>query len=161
MLIPLTTGWAVIVGSLTWALLGVATGYYTHHRPISAFDHDTFLTRLRPFEADGRIYERWFAIRRWKRWLPEGGDIFKDGFNKKHLGGRSSENLSRFVIETRRAEVTHWMAMSFGPVFWVWSAWWLGWVMVVFGVLANLPCIIAQRYNRARLLRVLARRQPH
>jgi hypothetical protein len=30
--------------------------------------------------------------------------------------------------------------------------------MVVFGVLANLPCLVAQRYNRARLLRVLRRR---
>jgi glycosyl-4,4'-diaponeurosporenoate acyltransferase len=54
--------------------------------------------------------------------------------------------------------MTHWITMAYGPLFWLWSAWWLGGVMVVFGVLANVPCLVAQRYNRARLLRVLRRR---
>jgi hypothetical protein len=30
--------------------------------------------------------------------------------------------------------------------------------MVAYAVLANLPCILAQRYNRARLHRLLARK---
>lgn len=159
MLIPLTDGWAVLVGSVMWAVLGVSIGYATHRTPAARFDHDTVITRLRPFEADGRIYERVTRIRRWKRFLPEGGDVYDGGFNKRHLRGRDDAHLQRFVTETRRAEVTHWLAMACGPLFWIWSAFWLGLVMVVFGLLANVPCLITQRYNRARLLRVLDRRQ--
>lgn len=158
MLIGLTDGWAALVGATVWAVAGTATGYVMHRLPVRRFDHDNVLTRLRPFEIDGRVYERRLFIRRWKRWLPEGGDVFEGGFNKRHLSGRDDAVLTRFVAETRRAEMTHWVTMSYGPLFWLWSSWWVGGVMVVFGVVANLPCLITQRYNRARLQRVLGRR---
>lgn len=158
MLIRLDAGWAGLVGGVVWAVVGVTTGYVTHRLSPARFNHDNWLTRLRPWEADGRIYERRFAIRRWKGRLPEGGDVFEGGFNKRHLRSRQTDLLERFVIETRRAEMTHWVVMACGPLFFLWSPWWLGVVMVVFGVVANLPCLMAQRYNRARLLRILARR---
>ncbi|MCC5951839.1 MAG: hypothetical protein JJU45_07045 [Acidimicrobiia bacterium] len=158
MRIPLTDGWAVVVGSVVWAVAGTAVGYVMHRLPVTRFDHDTWLTRLRPREVDGRVYERRWAIRRWKRWLPEAGDAFAGGFSKKRLGGRSTAHLERFVAETRRAELTHWVVMACGPFFVLWSPLWLAAVMVVFGVVANLPCLVAQRYNRARLLRLLGRR---
>ena len=157
-LVPLSDGWAALVGGVMWAVLGTATGYVMHRLPVGRFDHDNVLTRLRPREADGRVYERRLAIRRWKRWLPEGGDVFEGGFNKSTLGRRDSSNLQRFVAETRRAEMTHWVTMFYGPLFWLWSSWWMGGVMVAFGVVANVPCLVTQRYNRARLLRVLGRR---
>lgn len=160
MLIPLTNGWAALVGGAVWAVLGTLTGYVMHRLPVRRFDHDNALTKLRPAEVDGRVYERRFAIRRWKRWLPEGGDVFEGGFNKRALGRRDSANLQRFVAETRRAEMTHWITMFYGPLFWLWSSWWLGGVMVAFGIVANVPCLVTQRYNRARLLRVLQRRTP-
>lgn len=159
MLIALPDGWAIVVGSVMWAVLSVAIGYSMHRTPVARFDHDNAITRLRSFELDGRFYERVTRIRRWKRYLPEGGDFYEGGFNKKHLRARDDRHLLRFVAETRRAEMTHWLVMWCGPVFWVWSTVWLGWIMIGFGVVANLPCIIAQRYNRARLLRVLERRQ--
>ena len=159
MLIHLTDGWAIVVGSAMWAVLSFTIGYSMHRRSLDRFAHDNAITRLRPFEADGRFYERVTRVRRWKRHLPEGGDFYEGGFNKSHLRGRDDAHLNRFVAETRRAEMTHWAVMSCGPLFWVWSTFWLGWMMVAFGVVANIPCIIAQRYNRARLLRVLARRQ--
>ena len=160
MLIPLTNGWAALVGGTVWAVLGTLTGYVMHRLPVRRFDHDNALTKLRPAEVDGRVYERRFAIRRWKRWLPEGGDVFEGGFNKSTLGRRDSANLQRFVAETRRAEMTHWVTMFYGPLFWLWSSWWMGGVMVAFGIVANVPCLVTQRYNRARLLRVLQRRKP-
>lgn len=160
MLIPLTNGWAALVGGTVWAVLGTLTGYVMHRLPVRRFDHDNALTKLRPGEVDGRVYERRFAIRRWKRWLPEGGDVFEGGFNKRTLGRRDSVNLERFVAETRRAEMTHWVTMFYGPLFWLWSSWWMGGVMVAFGIVANVPCLVTQRYNRARLLRVLQRRKP-
>ncbi len=159
MLIPLSDGWAIVFGSVMWAVVSLAAGYLAHRAPVARFSHDNAITRLRPFEVDGRFYERVTRVRRWKRYLPEGGDFYAGGFNKRHLRGTTDDHLQRFVAETRRAEMTHWWVMCFGPLFWVWSPFVMGSMMVAFGVLANLPCIIAQRYNRARLLRVLSRRQ--
>jgi glycosyl-4,4'-diaponeurosporenoate acyltransferase len=38
-----------------------------------------------------------------------------------------------------------------GWIFFIWNPLWAGWVMVVYATLVNFPCIISQRYNRARL----------
>lgn len=158
-LVELSDGWAVVASSAAWAGLSVAVGYVAHRLPPSRFDHDTWLTRLRPVERDGRVYERRLRIRRWKPWLPEAGDLFDGGFSKATLRARDDAHLERFVAETRRAEVTHWALLACGPLFLVWTPPWIGAVMVAFGVVANLPCLLAQRYNRARLQRVLARRR--
>jgi len=40
-------------------------------------------------------------------------------------------------------------------VFYAWNPWWLAKAMLAFGVLANVPCLLVQRYNRARLERAL------
>jgi glycosyl-4,4'-diaponeurosporenoate acyltransferase len=40
----------------------------------------------------------------------------------------------------------------------LWNPWWLGLAMVGYALAANLPCLLTQRYNRARLMRMLARR---
>ena len=42
--------------------------------------------------------------------------------------------------------------MAAGPVFLLWNPWWLGLLMFAYAVIANLPCLIVQRYNRARLV---------
>jgi glycosyl-4,4'-diaponeurosporenoate acyltransferase len=41
------------------------------------------------------------------------------------------------------------------PVFLVWNWWWVELLMVVYALAANLPCLLVQRYNRARLARLL------
>lgn len=160
--IDLPIGWTVVVDVVVWAVVGTVTGYVTHRLPAARFAADGPLTRLRAFEADGRWYEEHVAIKRWKGRLPEAGDLFKDGFSKRSLRRSSTAELERFVVETRRAEVTHWVVMAAGPFFVLWNPWGLAVVMVAYGVLANLPCLVVQRYNRARLARVLAlaRRRP-
>jgi glycosyl-4,4'-diaponeurosporenoate acyltransferase len=160
-LIELPIGWTVVVDVVAWAILSTATGYLTHRAPVSWFAGDGALTRLRPFERDGRWYERHVAIKRWKGHLPEAGGLFPEGFSKRNLRSESIDQLERFIVETRRAEVTHWILLAAGPVFVLWNPWGLALVMVVYAVVANLPCLVVQRYNRARLQRVvvLARRR--
>ena len=92
--------------------------------------------------------------------LPEKGDLFRGGFSKRHLTNRSTPHLQRFVAETRRAEMVHWSNLAAGPLFLIWCPPLLGGVMVVFGVVAHLPFIAVQRYNRERLTTILARRAP-
>lgn len=151
----LTDGWAVLIDCLAWAVWSAGVGYAMHRVPLVHWERDTWLTRLRRFEDDGRFWERRLAIRRWKRHLPEAGALFDGGFDKKRLGGTTQ--LERFVAETRRAEVTHWVVMAAGPAFVLWNPPWLAVVMIAFGLLANLPCLVTQRYNRARLIRVVGR----
>lgn len=156
-LVELPDAWAVVVGSAAWAGLSFGIGYVTHRLPLARLDHDTWLTRLRPWEHDGRVYERRLRIRTWKRWLPEGGDFYDGGFSKRHLRGRRREHLERFAAETRRAEVTHWALLACAPLFLLWNRPVVGVAMAAFGVVANAPFIVVQRYNRARLVRLLRR----
>lgn len=158
MLVELTVGRAIIVSSLAWVLIGLLTGSFVHRLSLRRLDHDWWLTRPRRFEDGGRFYERRLRIRRWKDRLPEKGDLFRGGFSKRHIRSRSDGFLRRFVAETRRAELVHWMNAGSGPLFLLWSPLDLGIVMVVFGWAAHLPFICIQRYNRARLVRTLARR---
>ncbi len=158
--LDLPIGWTVVLDCVVWAVVSTAVGYGLHRVPVDRLAHDGFLTRLRPFEVDGRWYERHLHIKRWKARLPEAGALFKDGFSKRSLNTAAPEQLGRFVVETRRAELTHWILVAVGPLFLLWNPWGLGLVMVLYGVVANVPCLLIQRYNRARLARVIARAAP-
>jgi glycosyl-4,4'-diaponeurosporenoate acyltransferase len=150
----------VLFDVFVWGVVSLGSGYFFHRRPVSSFDHDSWLTRLRTFERDGgRVYQRRLRILRWKDELPEAGAMFAGGISKARLSGRSTERLERFVVETRRAEVTHWAVTAVGPFFFLWNPWYAGVLMQVYAVGANLPFIVIQRYNRARLLQVLERRR--
>ncbi len=65
--------------------------------------------------------------------------------------------LDRLVVETRRAEVVHWLVPAPIVVMPAWNPAWVIGVMAAYAVAANAPCVIVQRYNRARLQSVLAR----
>jgi len=81
----------------------------------------------------------------------------QQGFPKKRLRERSPEFLAAFARETCRAELAHWLVILGGPLFFLWNRPGVGALMVAYALAENLPLIIAQRYNRARLLRVLGR----
>lgn len=164
MILHLSDLTTVVVSTVAWLVLGLASGFFFNRLPASRFTHDNFLTRPRSFESHGAFYQRHLRILSWKGRLPEAGDFFPDGFSKRHLIDRSTAHLDRFVAETRRAELVHWTNLSAGPVFLIWCGPLVGALMVVFGVAAHLPFIAIQRFNRARLQRVLVRgtsRRPH
>ena len=70
---------------------------------------------------------------------------------------RDPEYLRRFLSETCRAELSHWIAVVIGLNFFIWNPWYVGLIMLVYGLATNLPFILVQRYNRLRLRAVLAR----
>lgn len=158
-LVPLDDRVAVLLDIVVWVVGGFGAGYLAYRRPLSRLARDGWFTRLRGFERDGRVYERGLRIKRWKDRLPDAGAFFAGGFSKRRLPGIGRRDLERFVCETRRAELTHWWVMGLAPWMFLWSRPWIGAVMVVYAVVANVPCILVQRYNRARLLRALARVQ--
>jgi glycosyl-4,4'-diaponeurosporenoate acyltransferase len=119
-------GWPVIHLSIASAALRVPTGF---------FARDSWLTAPRRWEHDGRFYREWFAIRKWKSRLPDGAP-WLGGFAKKKVFARDPAYFAQFLLETRRAEVGHW-----NPP-------WACWLMIAYALGANVPCILAQRYNR-------------
>lgn len=149
-------GWElVVVNTLAWLLihLGVA-GLGTQLAP-QRFNPAGWIFRERRWERGGRFYEAVFAVKGWKRRLPDGAALFRQGFRKKRIRGHGAAYLNRFLIETCRSEGVHWIVLGFSLVFFFWNSWGVGMVMVAYGVVANLPCILVQRYNRLRLTAAL------
>lgn len=158
---------AAVVGSsaLGWLGWSLLVGYGGHR--LSADWLLTFTALDGPAAgpaAGGRWLER-LGIRRWKDRLPEAGAFFPGGTTKRSLGGGGpgrnpadlTQDLQRFLVETRRAELVHLVIWPF----WLATALWLPAAAVLvnlaFATAFNLPCLLVQRFNRRRLLRLLKR----
>lgn len=135
------TGWPVIQIGLAWAFIRMPADWFSPGGTWS-------------WERRGRFYERVFAIKRWKNLLPDGATWFGGGFAKGNLSGRDHGYLRRFARETWRGELCHWSTIGCTPVFFLWNPWWADLIMIGYALAANLPCILAQRYNRARIRRL-------
>lgn len=155
--VALGTTTTVLLDVVAWAAIHAGTGYAAHRLSAGQLAHDSWLTRARAWEREGRAYER-IRIRRWKDRLPEAGALFRGGISKRALpaGGRGA--IEQFVPETRRAEYAHWWCIAASPVFVVWNPLWVVPVMVGYAVAVNLPFVLIQRYNRLRVLRIATRR---
>jgi glycosyl-4,4'-diaponeurosporenoate acyltransferase len=154
----LSRPWMVVLDVAVWAVWSFGVGLFAHRLPIERLGHDAGVLRLRPAELDGSFARR-IRVKRWKDRLPEAGTFFAGGFSKRTVATRDPVYLERFVVETRRAEVTHWLVMAIAPVFVLWNPWWVVVVMFAYALAANGPCLVVQRYNRMRLYRVLERQQ--
>ncbi len=149
------TAWIWAANILGWPVIQLGVARICLAMPAERFETCGWLCRVRGWERDGRVYEDWLAVRRWKRALPDGAGWF-GGFAKKRLTGHSAEYLRTFVAETRRAEFAHWCMLLCFPVFFLWNPPWACAVMLAYAVGANLPIIVVQRYNRAVLERALS-----
>lgn len=125
-------------------------------------------SRWQSWNLNGLFFSSWsweslavyqiFAIRRWKRYLPDGARWMGSDFRKDGSSLRENLQIERFISETCRAEFAHVIMLAFAPIPFLWNPAWAGWVMFGFGVFVNLPCILAQRYHRLRLRFMLLRR---
>ena len=159
-LIDLPTFWTVLLDIAAWFVIHMGVVAFMVSLPVDRFDPRSRFFRPRGWEQQGRLYERLFRIRAWKDMLPDGADILRwRSFRKKHFENTTMDYLERFARETCRAEATHFATMVWAPFFFLWNPVWVGWLMIVYAVGENLPLILAQRYNRIRLGRVLARSQ--
>lgn len=119
------------------------------------FDPSSPLFRERSWEYDGTVYQRIFRVRAWKARIPDAAPWF-DGFAKGHLSGKSPEYLRAFVVETCRGEAAHLVQIACLLSTLLWNPWpWAAGLMIFYALASNLPCVILQRFTRARLRRVL------
>jgi glycosyl-4,4'-diaponeurosporenoate acyltransferase len=149
----------VVIDIVAWAVVHSATGYAVHRIPTSALDRSSWWSTPRSFERGGEWYRRRLRIGRWKDRLPEAGALFAGGVSKRRIPEASAGGLERFVIETRRAELGHWLAVAMAPLFALWNPRRAVALMVIYGLAANLPFIAIQRYNRFRAERIVCRRR--
>lgn len=138
--------WPVIQVSIA----GIATCLDRHR-----FAEDRRLFRVRAWEL--RVFDRILRVRLWKRMLPDGAEWLKAGFPKKSLRSRDHRYLREYAIESRRGEAAHWAMLGFLPLFFLWDPPWADVVMTVYALASNVPCIVAQRYNRGRIEGLLNR----
>lgn len=144
----------IVLDACAWCAVQVGAGYIAHRVPDSFLSADVAILHVNP--AESALYEL-LRVRDWKERLPEAGGIF-GGLDKRRLPGTSSHALAEYASETRRAELAHWLAIAPLPLFVALNPPALAVGMAVYAVAVNVPCIIALRYNRARIARLLERR---
>ncbi len=152
--------WTLLLCFPVWALLQTSSALLCLLLPDRCFSPDSFFYRAHRFENNGRLYERIFRVSRWKRFLPDGGAALdRKGYRKKKMTDFSEENLRRFRIESARGEATHWLAIF---PFWVFGFFvppQIVWLMLLYALAVNLPCIVTQRYNRPRVKHLLEQKE--
>ena len=151
--IELPIQWIIILNLAGWAGIQMGLAWLFTRLPLSWF-HPAPPFR---WERGGGFYERVLLVKRWKHFLPDGSSWFSGGFAKASLTRSHPDYLRRFLRETWRGELCHWTAIACVPLFFLWNPWWGNLIIVSYALIANLPCIVAQRYNRVRIERVLAR----
>lgn len=138
------------------ALAGTCVGCVL---PISPKMIDNWFFRERAWERGGAFYERLFHVKAWKTILPELADFVKSAFGKRHIAAHSPEYLLRFLVESCKAELTHWVIVFSSLSFALWNPISETEAAAMVTFLLNLPYIVIQRYNRPRIRRLLVQMQ--
>lgn len=147
--------WQCVLFVLVGAYIQITAAMVCTQLPKSFFKSTQFPYKLYAWEKSGTIYEK-FLIKKWKKHLPDAASWIKGEFTKKHLLSTEKEYLQTFIIESCRAEWAHWVQVAGFMVFFVLLNPILALLANGYSLMANLPCIVAQRYNRPRFERFLA-----
>jgi glycosyl-4,4'-diaponeurosporenoate acyltransferase len=136
-------------------LIGAVAGLIFALIPAKYFDLNRY-KRFFKFEHQGKFYEKYLRISLWKDKLPQFSKIFHIGYNKEKMPVKNIEMYKRFIIETIRAEATHWFLIIVSPVYYIADVL-TPWFLILASVIANLPFIAIQRYNRIRITKIVCR----
>lgn len=145
--------WRCILYLIVSGLVGFFLGRIL---PKRWFRFDRFPYRSYRFERDGRMYEK-IRIKSWHQKLPDMSKIFPMMMPPKKVIIWNTDHLSTMLRETCVAELIHGLLCFSGlycAVLWEGAG---GKITAVLNIIGNLPFIMAQRYNRPRLIRLLTR----
>lgn len=139
-----------------WGMAGVVIGGFHARRSLVSLGRIGRLTRLRRFETGGAWYRTWTRVHRWKDLVPDAGGWF-GGLSKRRLPAVVDGGWARFELECLRAERTHWGMLGLTPAFAIWNtpSWFAA--NVAFAIVINVPCLVIVRYNRCRVVQLVAR----
>lgn len=118
----------------------------------STFDYNRNCYQPKKWEKCGKMYEKVFKIKKWKDFIPQ--YIGKNGFSKRHWKSLSLGYVNEFIFETCRAEWNHKHCCFYSLVAIIINPLLYGLVFSVSTFAFNLACIMIQRYNRIRILKL-------
>lgn len=140
---------------LLFALLSMLNTAVSLILPENLFLYIKWLFKERKWEHGGTVYQKLFNIKKWKDRLPELSDIIKKNFSKKKLYSFNIEYLKKYIIESCRSELCHWMIVVSVIVF---SSWFnddmINFIFIL-AIILNVPYIMIQRFNRPRIINVM------
>ena len=116
---------------------------------------DKWLFATRKWENNGTIYRKYFKIHKWKKYIPEGAKCFKDDFEKNKMQSTDTKYLSIFIAELCRAELVHWLMLVPFIFYYLITPPQIATALLLIVSIINIPCIMAQRYNRPRIQALL------
>ncbi|WP_281658174.1 hypothetical protein [Halobacillus sp. Cin3] len=140
----------MIFNAVMWLFIHIAVSGITAMAPASFIRFLQPLLRTKSWEGRGRIY-RSFGIHKWKTMLPEARKWVNKGRGKTAASIRNVYAYDELGEQLTRSELSHWMQIFPAPLFFLFNPPWAGWVMIMYALLFNLPFIMIQRYNRARV----------
>lgn len=149
---PLQT---VIVDIGAWIVFHLSTGYLSSKIPLNWLNPNHWLFQTFKWEKEGLIYDRLFRVKSWKKYIPNGSAVYKGAFSIKNLKNFDVSYLKRWLKESVRAELCHWLMIIPGFLFFFWNNVAVGWLMVAYAFLNNLVPIVMQRFNRPRMRKLL------
>lgn len=148
--------WIVVLNVIGIPAIHLGISWIYTRLPGTTFRPDSFLFRERGWENRGDVYQRLFRIRIWKPLIPDAAPWF-DGFAKGEMRNQGPDYFRRFVVETCRGEAAHYAQIPGILLTLIWNPWPVAAiVMIVYAFLSNLPCLILQRFTRARMRHHLA-----
>jgi glycosyl-4,4'-diaponeurosporenoate acyltransferase len=157
MLTALSGIWLVLFNAIAWVAIHLGVAYLCCRIPAQRLDPQLWLFRTRDWEQDGAAYQAVLRIKKWKSLLPSGGPMLGADFSLARVESHDRDYLQRWAIESCRAELTHWLVIAPIALFVLWNPPVGVAANLVYAIAANVPCILAQRYNRPRVLAILAR----
>lgn len=147
----------ILLNSVIWLSIHLTLSILATKIPEEFLERKGHWFRLASWEEEGAFWQRWLHIRSWKDLLPDSTLFFNQNYDLSRLSSVKEEDLNRFLIETRRAELTHWLSILPSGLFFLWNPPWAGWINLLYGIGVNLPFILIQRYNRPRLEKLFRR----
>ena len=154
-LINLNITQMILADIAAWVFFHLGIGYSCSKIPLGWLNPGRPFFQTFEWEKDGRIYNQLFRVRSWKAIIPNGSALYKDGYSIRQLTATDQAHLERWLKETVRAEPCHWLMILPGFLFFLWNNVMLGWLMVAYAFLNNLPLIFVQRFNRPRVRKML------
>lgn len=140
---------------LIFFVISIIITVFVEKLPDKFFCYKKWLYQERDWEKGGSFYQSAFSVKKWKICLPEISEFIIGWFPKKNLNKNDVIYYQRFIVETCKAEFTHWIIIISTFTFYFWDGLFPSMGITIIAFVLNFPYIVIQRYNRPRLIKML------